>query len=114
MLADLRKQYRPLSGFTETQILQQCLACHQNENIAPEITSIVGRKVASTAYPYSPAMQLFSENNPIWTEDLLVEFLTSPQKTIPGTTMSYRGLDNVGAARLLVEHLKLPQLTGAN
>ncbi len=104
-LADLRSHYGPSQGFTGTELYQQCLACHQNENVAPDLKSIVNRKVASTAFRYSPAMLQFSKDNPVWTDELLFEYLRSPQKTIPGTTMSFRGLDDTQSARTLVQFL---------
>jgi len=67
-----------------------CMACHHigptNENdAAPSLSAIVGRKVASDNYAnYSDALKNLGG---VWAEDRLREFLLNPNDYAPGTNM---------------------------
>ncbi|MCF7353423.1 hypothetical protein [Vibrio sp. CK2-1] len=90
------------------QLYSQCTLCHANNStIAPNLNSIVGRKVASqSSYDnYSKALVDFSKSNPIWTESLLKEFLASPKNLVPGTYMGFTGLNDSVDQQALVDYL---------
>ncbi|WP_147094850.1 hypothetical protein [Vibrio superstes] len=106
-LLDMRRRYTAQVDLKETmssldrgrQLYAQCSLCHSNtfsSTVAPNIDNVVGKRIASDQdfRRYSDGMQDFAKENKIWTEPLLQRFLASPKTLIPGTYMSYRGLDN--------------------
>lgn len=102
---ELRNRFVPKQNATGVEIYQQCVACHHNSHIAPDLTSIIDRPVASMDYKYSPAMIKYSEQNTVWSEELLSRFLKNPQQTVPGTTMSFKGINEDESLRSLISHL---------
>lgn len=105
-LIDLRNKYSPSQNSSGAELYHQCNSCHQNDQVAPDLTSVVNRKVASSDYKYSPAMSSFAERNKIWTRNLLGQFLTNPQQTVPGTTMSFKGVKDEQLRWSLIEYLE--------
>jgi cytochrome c2 len=87
----------------------QCMACHavaKGENkFGPSLHNIVGQKVASVAgfSNYSAAIKSFDA---LWTKANLRQFLSGPQDFMPGTTMPYGGLQDVGELESLIVYLK--------
>jgi cytochrome c len=85
-----------------------CSICHRvgegAENVVgPELNGIVGRKAGSVpSFAYSEAMKA---SGITWTEDLLLTFIAAPRKTVPGTRMTYAGMQDEAAARNLVAYL---------
>jgi cytochrome c len=79
-------------------ITAKCASCHQfdpagTNGTGPGLFGVVGRKPAShPGYSYDQAMTDFSAKNPVWTYDLLYNFLKSPQGFIPGVKMTFVGL----------------------
>jgi cytochrome c len=74
-----------------------CQACHtfqkgQASNVGPNLYGVVGRPVASFAgFNYSPALKA---KGGTWTFDALNTWLTSPRADVPGTLMTFAGIDN--------------------
>lgn len=67
----------------------RCSTCHtvapgQAPGMAPNLYGVVGRKAASTAFNYSPALKA---SGLTWDRATLDKFLTSPMKMVPGTRM---------------------------
>ena len=85
-----------------------CSICHRvgqgAENVVgPELNGIVGRKAGSVqGFAYSEAMKA---SGITWTEDVLLTFIASPRKTVPGTRMTYGGMKDEAAAKNLVAFL---------
>lgn len=80
------------------QLFAQCVLCHapsRNNAVAPNLAGIVGREIAADAEfdLYSPALRRFAQSEGCWTVDLLEAFLTSPRTLVPGTTMSFGGIE---------------------
>jgi cytochrome c len=77
-------------------VAKACQACHSFDKggpnkIGPNLWGIVGRARASHAgFNYSPAMKAKGGN---WTIDDLNAFLTNPKAFVPGTAMSFPGLN---------------------
>ncbi len=77
------------------QLIGRCMTCHTFEKgkpngVGPNQYGLVGRKVASAdGYTYSDAMKAKGGS---WGFQELSEFLTSPQKAVPGTRMAFAGL----------------------
>jgi cytochrome c len=67
----------------------------------PNLSGILGRKVATAEYRagYSEAL---SKSGISWNESALMEFLASPAKMLPGTTMTFIGMRNKTDRRDLV------------
>ncbi|MDE2303884.1 MAG: c-type cytochrome [Sphingomonadales bacterium] len=68
---------------------QRCKVCHvigegQKGVLAPNLRGVVGRRAASTAFAYSPALKA---SGLTWTPAHLSQFLTAPMKMVPGTRM---------------------------
>jgi len=82
------------------QLTQKCASCHMFDasganNIGPGLFGVVGRAPGTHAgYAYDQAMQDFHKTHPVWTYDLLYQFLKNPQGFMPGTKMTFVGLPN--------------------
>ncbi len=75
-------------------VYNQCMACHsvvKGENrVGPSLAAHVGMKAGSVAgYNYSAAMK---NSGLVWTEEELYKYLEAPQRSVPGTKMSFGGL----------------------
>jgi cytochrome c len=75
-------------------VYNQCMACHsivKGENrVGPSLAGHVGMKAGSVpGYNYSAANK---NSGLIWTEEELYKYLEAPQRSIPGTKMSFGGL----------------------
>ncbi len=77
------------------QLLGRCTACHSFEKgkpdgVGPNQYGLIGRKIASEGhFNYSDAMKT---KGGTWSFQALSDFLTSPQKSVPGTRMAFAGL----------------------
>ncbi|MFD1743853.1 c-type cytochrome [Rhizobium helianthi] len=94
MCADPAWSADPVKG---KRTFQQCASCHSidtNSNgFGPSLKGILGRKAGALAeYSYSPAMKKAGEDGLVWDEAALAEFLSSPKKKVPGTSMRFFGL----------------------
>lgn len=72
-----------------TLFRNRCSMCHvlgkgKPGGAAPNLTGVVGRKAASTAFGYSPALKA---SGLTWTKPVLDKFLKSPFTAVPGTRM---------------------------
>lgn len=78
--------------------------------MGPHLMGVVGRPVGSVAdYKYSQAMKDAGSGGMVWTEDKLREFLSSPKKTVPGTSMRFFGLWSESGIDDLIAYLKTVQ-----
>jgi cytochrome c len=80
-------------GFGRKEFEQDCAVCHSvkegKNKIGPSLHGIVGRKSASVAdFNYSDAMRAY---NVVWTPDTLKPYICSPQDTVPGAKMAFKG-----------------------
>jgi len=79
-------------------ITAKCASCHQfdpagTNGTGPGLFGVVGRKPGShPGFAYDQAMTDFGGKNPVWTFDLLYQFLKNPQGFMPGTKMTFVGL----------------------
>ncbi len=76
------------------QVFRKCQACHSLEagknGLGPSLAGIVGEKAAAVpGYNFSPAMKA---SNLTWTAETLDDYLTDPQKAVPGNKMPFPGL----------------------
>jgi cytochrome c len=68
---------------------QKCMMCHQitpgtKGMMAPNLSNLAGRPAASTDFAYSPALK---KAGLVWTAGTLGNFLTAPNRLVPGTRM---------------------------
>lgn len=71
-----------------------CAGCHSVDanRVGPKHAGIVGRKAGSIKdYSYSSALK---GSELVWSQELLVRWLTDPEQVIPGQAMGFR-LGNV-------------------
>ena len=77
------------------KVFNKCRACHQigpgaKNTIGPELNGLSGRKTGAVeGYAYSDANK---GSGLTWDEATFLEYITSPQKKIPGTKMTFAGL----------------------
>lgn len=93
------------------QMLYQsmCMACHSIDynGIGPAHQGLLGRKSGSAAnYDYSPALRAASV---VWTEITLEQWLTDPEKLIPGQKMGFSVASAQDRADL-ISYLKIAAL----
>jgi cytochrome c len=75
-------------------VFNQCASCHAKEagvnNVGPTLHGIIGRRAGEVAaFKYSAANKT---SGLVWTEQELYAYLENPQKTVPGTYMTYTGV----------------------
>ncbi|MGD9740428.1 MAG: c-type cytochrome [Bauldia sp.] len=79
---------------------EECGICHTfAENgpliIGPNLFDIVGKRIGSDpSFAYSPAMEAAYAQGDVWTFDKLESFLIAPQVGVPGTRMTYAGMND--------------------
>lgn len=90
------------------QLARQCAACHnfvegQGAKIGPDLYGVVGRKIASASgFKFSSALKGV---NGEWTFDELNKWLTNPRAMVPGTAMTYAGMQNEKQRADLIAYL---------
>lgn len=75
-------------------VYQRCMACHALEynRTGPRHCGLVGRRAGSVRdFQYSDAMR---KSGIVWTRKALDQFLSAPMKLVPGTYMTYAGVDD--------------------
>ena len=92
------------------QLFAQCLLCHQTtarQLIAPDLSGIVGRKIAAdrNSYDYSKALLAYADKQSVWSEEALNKFLESPKSHVPGTYMGFDGLAAADDRSALIDYL---------
>jgi cytochrome c len=96
------------------QVAKQCELCHnlgkgQGAKIGPDLYGVVGRKVASEAgFNYSSALKdspAAKSGDGTWTFDKLNTWLTNPRADVPGTLMTFAGLDNEKQRAAVIAYL---------
>jgi cytochrome c len=84
----------PEAGAT---VFKKCMACHKvgpeaKNAVGPVLNGLAGRKTGTVeGYNYSPANK---DSGLTWDEATFKDYITAPQKKIPGTKMSFPGLPN--------------------
>jgi cytochrome c len=87
----------------------RCASCHNmtpgaRAVLAPSLIGVVGRKAASTAFNYSPALKA---SNLTWNRANLDRFLTAPGRMVPGTRMVI-GLPDAAQRAAVLDFLGRP------
>ena len=88
---------------------RKCGACHflqkeRGNQVGPNLHGMFERGVAKAAkYNYSPALKGFAQ--PIWTPELLDQWLKSPDSFVPGTAMRLNGITDETERRDIIAYL---------
>ena len=88
------------------QLYARCLACHALafDRVGPHHCGLFGRLAGSVPnFNYSPAMK---NSRIVWNERTLDRFLSSPLKTVPGTSMTYDGVSDAKERGDLIAYLR--------
>jgi cytochrome c len=87
------------------ELYARCAACHAlaYDRVGPRHCDLLGRRAGSVSgFEYSPAMK---RSRLIWTPENLSRFLADPVSIVPGTTMTYAGVDNTQDRADLIAYL---------
>jgi len=87
-------------------VYSRCLACHSLERhrTGPKHCGLFGRKAGSAkGFGFSESLK---ESNIVWNEKSLDRFLANPMKVVPGTTMTYAGVEDPKERADLIAYLK--------
>jgi cytochrome c len=88
-------------------VYSRCLACHAlaYDRVGPRHCGVVGRRAGSVpGFGYSDAMK---RSKLVWNEKNLDRFLANPLKAVPGTTMTYAGVDDAKERADLIAYLRV-------
>lgn len=94
------------------RVYTQCTGCHAPgyNRTGPKHCGILGRPAGGVKnFEYTKAMK---NSGIIWTSEALDEFLISPLKMIPGTSMGFVGISSAQKRQKLIVYLS--QLNGNN
>jgi cytochrome c2 len=98
---------------------RKCQACHAIgegavNKIGPELNGIIGEAVAAVeGYAFSPALSAFAEEHPVWTPELMAEWLENPRQLVPGTKMVFPGIRDADDLANIIAYLASFDETGA-
>jgi cytochrome c len=91
------------------KVFVKCKVCHQigdgaKNSIGPVLNGVVGRKAGSIeGYNYTPA----NKNSGItWDESTLEDYLKNPRAKVPGTKMTFPGLQDPQDINNVIAFLK--------
>lgn len=90
------------------KVFMRCSICHSvtpgaGSTIGPRLNGVIGRKAgAAPGYQYSKAM---AGSGLTWTKSNLDQYLTNPQKLVPGNKMAFAGLPNANDRANLIAYL---------
>jgi cytochrome c len=87
------------------ELYGRCLACHalEYDRVGPRHCGLLGRRAGSVAgFEYSAAMK---RSGIVWNARMLDKFLADPTGVVPGTTMTYAGIDDPRERADLIAYL---------
>jgi cytochrome c len=91
---------------------QFCAGCHSLDPAdkqiqGPILKGVIGRKVASQpGFEFSAPMRKFAADRPVWTEELIDEFMKGPDDVVPGTAMSAPPVRSAATRKAVLDYLK--------
>ena len=88
-------------------VYSRCLACHAlaYHRTGPKHCGVVGRR-AGAAPGFEEYSEAMKRSKLVWNERTLDRFLANPLKTVPGTTMTYAGVEDAKERADLIAYLK--------
>ena len=92
-----------------------CASCHSLQpsvNLSgPSLANLWGRK-AATSSDYGRYTEALKKADIVWDENTLNAWLADPQAMVPGTTMTFRGVQQNNTRANLIEFLRLALAPG--
>lgn len=93
------------------QVYRVCLPCHvpdaETNKLGPHLKDVFGRAAGSVdGFHYSQAMRDAGTAGLIWDEKNLSEFLSSPGRKVPGTSMRFWGFWSQSQIDDVIAYLK--------
>ena len=92
---------------------RKCMACHnlqkgQGNKVGPDLYGVIDTPIIrpETGFSYSQAFQDKGKNGFTWTYDNLNQFLTNPREFIPGTKMTFAGINKEQERADVVAYLR--------
>ena len=91
-------------------VVKKCQMCHSLEKdgpnkVGPHLWNVIGRTKAGIAdYTYSQAMK---DKGGVWDYEALFHFLRNPRQYLPGTKMSFAGLNKPEDIANAIQYLRL-------
>ncbi len=89
-----------------------CASCHQLEGpnqVGPTLGKMISTPIASNpSFNYSKALKGYAALNRTWTMESLRAFLQNPMQAVPGTAMSFAGIDDEATLDSIVNYLADP------
>jgi cytochrome c len=92
-------------------VFKKCLACHAIgpgavNKIGPQLNDVVGRTAGTAAdYKYSDALTKAGQGGLVWTPDKLELWLKKPRDFVPGTKMTFAGIDDPAQVDNVIAYL---------
>jgi cytochrome c len=93
-------------------VFKKCLACHAIgpgavNKIGPQLNDVVGRTAGTAAdYKYSDALTKAGQGGLVWTPDKLELWLKKPRDFVPGTKMTFAGIDDPAQVDNVIAYLQ--------
>ena len=87
------------------ELYARCAACHAlaYDRVGPRHCDLLGRRAGSVSgFEYSPAMK---RSKLVWTKQNVSRFLANPARVVPGTSMTYAGVDDAKDRADLIAYL---------
>lgn len=97
--ADLASAQSGGDSIRGRHVFRKCAVCHvinpsSTALLAPPLTNVIGRPAATIpGFEYSEIMKIAGQRGLVWTRDALFHFLDRPEQFIPGTYMTFAGLE---------------------
>lgn len=94
------------------EIYSRCAACHSLnfDRVGPRHCGLFGRKAGSVeGFEYSEAMK---RSGIVWDAKTLDRFLADPTGVVPGTTMTYAGIEDPRERADLLAYLRTARCPG--
>ena len=90
---------------------RKCYACHalepgKNDLSGPTLHRILGRRVASERFDYSPALRALAKRSRRWDEALLDRYIADPESVAPRTSMTFTGMRDARERADLIAYLR--------
>ena len=99
----------PIPAATLDRRFEPCAHCHQigegaKHSAGPHLNALIGRRAGEVkGYPFSLEL---SASRLTWDEATLDAFVADPQSVVPGTRMSFPGIQDPAQRRVLIDFLK--------
>jgi cytochrome c len=94
------------------EIYSRCAGCHSLnfDRVGPRHCGLIGRKAGGVeGFEYSEAMK---RSGIVWNAKTLDRFLANPTEVVPGTTMTYSGVDDPRERADLIAYLRTASCPG--